>query len=339
VAVDLDAPKVRVALLTALNSDLNVYLNSQLLGIITAHSDLSATIPYSRSSVGQSIITVKSAFGVLLCNKTFVAVQGKPYTVYLLPSLAINAVIDIVITEDYPVEVPPVAFVRILHAFVSFVPNIDLYVNGKVVLADVEYSKMSGYASLGVGVVNLQVRIAGTASVLLELKQVTLLSDNYYTFCIYGESRPFAKLIVDSLLHIPKCSQFRVIHLSESLIRPQIVSVHGQPLLSLLPNPLSFSDCTNFVEACTTPLELSISTVMDSLVAEVSLDISSEDAISVYIIGSKYSSSRALAIAKFENPTLNVNFDIDLATRLISSLNLDVFLEVNNDILGFGVRV
>ena len=71
------------------------------------------------------------------------------------------------------------AYVRVLHASPD-APNVDVLVDGAVVLTDVPYQSFSSYLKVPAGAHNFKVRAAGTTTVVIDVTP-TLSKDNYYT--------------------------------------------------------------------------------------------------------------------------------------------------------------
>jgi len=335
VAVDVNVPLLRVILLGNLNVDLNVFLDVNLLGILKANADISTSLSFQKIIAGNVTVAIKNLLGLNIAAKLLVALPGNAYTCYLIPSISANAIVDVVLANDVAVTIQAKVNLRLLHAFVPLLGNLDLVVNGAVVLPGVSYGSVLAYVSVNAGVLNIKVCLAGTTNVLVELKTANLIAGNSYTLCLFGESKPFVKLLLDTVLSAPTNLLVRVVHLAESLLLPQVVSLVNQPLLSLIPNPLKFQDITNFIPLTVNvnlPLTLTIATTLDLQLAQLNLVAQIGDGSTVCIIGSKYSSTRGLQLISLNNTPISVYIDTSLATV---NLNLNLLgLTVNANILG-----
>jgi hypothetical protein len=332
VAVNVNAPLVRVVVLAPLNIDLNVYVNAQLLGLLSAHAEVTASIPYHVAVEGSVTVAVKNLLGIALGTKVFAAVKAKAYTVFLIPSLLHVSIFDIIVVEDITVQIAATANVRLLHGLVKILPGLDLVINGNVVVSGSTYGLASVFAQVNVGQVTIQVRLAGTATVLVELPGVTLHAGNYYTVCIFGENTLNLKIVLDSVLAVPSGVVVRVGHLAETL-GSLIVSLLNQPLIHLLPNPINCKDITNALDLYA-PATINLGSVSLNVVllsADVQINLG-QSCIKV-VIGSSTSTSRPLAVVSLCLPALHINLDLDLAQK--SLLNIDLkLLKVNNALLG-----
>jgi len=340
VAVAVDASLLRVVLLGNLNVDLNVFLDVNLLGLLKASADLHVDLNFQKIITGNVTLAVKNLLGLNIFANVFVALPGKAYTAYLIPSISDNAILDVVLAVDVAVNIEATVKIRLLHAFVPLLGKLDLVVDGKVVISGVVYADVLAYVSVNIGaVVNIQVRLAGTLSVLVELKTVTLIAGHCYTLCVFGESKPFVQLLLDTVLTAPADILFRVVHLAESLLLPQVVSITNQPLLNLLPNPVKFKDITNFIAVIPkSPLSISIATSLDIKLVSLDLNINIGGGTSVCIIGSKYSLTRPLKLLPLDVKPGNVYLDPSLA---IVHLNLNLLgIVINLNVLGLlGLRL
>jgi hypothetical protein len=322
VAVDVELPVLRVVLLGKLDIDLNLYLDVNLLGLLKATADVSSGISFQKITSGNVTLFVKNLLGLNIGAQLIVALPGKAYTCYLIPSTSSNSILDVVLATDVSVNVDATVNIRLLHGLVPLLGNLDLVVNGKVVVSGCSYGSIIAYVSVNAGTVDIQVRLAGTLTVLVELKTVKLIAGNSYTLCVFGESKPFVKLLLDTVLVDPSNLLVRVVHLAESLLLPQVVSIEAHPLLSFIPNPLKFQDVSNFISInLLTPLKLTIAANLDIVLATINLNVNVGDASTVCILGSKYSSTRPLELKALVSTPLNFFLDTSLA-KVQVDLNL-----------------
>jgi hypothetical protein len=333
VAVNVDVSVLRVVLLGQLEVDLNLYLDVNVLGLLKATADVSSSISFQKITSGNVTLFVKNLLGLNIAAQVLVALPGKAYTCYLIPSTSSNSILDVVLAADVSLTVDATVNIRLLHGLVPLLGKLDLVVNGKVVLSGCSYGAILAYVSVNAGIVDIQVRIAGTLTVLLELKGVKLIAGNSYTLCVFGESKPFVKLLLDTVLVDPTNLLVRVVHLAESLLLPQVVSIEGHPLLSLIPNPLKFQDVSNFISInLLSPLKLTIAASLDLVLANINLNVNLGDASTVCILGSKYSSTRPLELKALVTAPLNFFLDTSLAQVQVD-LNL-LGLKIYANVLG-----
>lgn len=71
------------------------------------------------------------------------------------------------------------AYVRVLHASPD-APAVDVLVDGKAVLTNVQFQQGSGYLRVDEGARTLALRVNGTSTIALE-GSFTLSKDNYYS--------------------------------------------------------------------------------------------------------------------------------------------------------------
>ena len=84
--------------------------------------------------------------------------------------------------DDDPVApaTPSNAYVRVLHASPD-APNVDVLVDGTVVLTDVPYQSFSSYLTVPAGARNFKVRATASPSTVVINVTPTLTKNNYYT--------------------------------------------------------------------------------------------------------------------------------------------------------------
>ncbi|WP_324825202.1 DUF4397 domain-containing protein [Sinanaerobacter sp. ZZT-01] len=67
------------------------------------------------------------------------------------------------------------------------VPSVDVTLtDGTVLFSNVSYREITPYLSLDPGIYNLQIRITGTSEVLLEVPNIVLEADTYYSIYLIG---------------------------------------------------------------------------------------------------------------------------------------------------------
>ena len=155
----------------------------------------------------------------------------------------------------------PMAMVRVAHLSPN-TPNVDIWVNGKVVdtLKNVPYKTVSGYLKLPVGKYDLAVYAAGsTSNPAIDVKGLALEAKAYTVAAIgvlggTGASALKPSVFVDDVSVSTGKARVRVIHASPDA--PAVdVAVQGGAVI--VPN-LSYPNATGYLElnAATYPLEI-----------------------------------------------------------------------------------
>ncbi|WP_345817528.1 DUF4397 domain-containing protein (plasmid) [Paraburkholderia sp. PREW-6R] len=125
----------------------------------------------------------------------------------------------------------PPAQLRVFHASPD-APNVDVYVDGAKVLANVPYSTLSPYLSLPAGKHHIQVNAAGTATTVIDVS-LTLGSSDAYTAIAAGFLANIEALLAadDTSPAASGQARLRVIHASPDA-GPVDILVNGQVVLS-----------------------------------------------------------------------------------------------------------
>ncbi len=111
-------------------------------------------------------------------------VADKNYSVFAVNNVA--SIEAIVLEDDLTSPVSGKAHVRFLHLSPN-APAVDITLtDGTKVFADYTFKKASPFTPLNAGTYNLQVRLAGTSTVVLELPGVAVASGKIYTVFAKG---------------------------------------------------------------------------------------------------------------------------------------------------------
>lgn len=114
--------------------------------------------------------------------------EVKPFRKYTIVALDNLAEITPIVIEDKKLNIGrKVAAVRFIHASPD-APAVDIAVkNGPVLFSDVEFKEYSKYIRVPSGVYDLEVRLAGTDTVVLNIPGVSLMKEYAYTAVAVGE--------------------------------------------------------------------------------------------------------------------------------------------------------
>lgn len=107
--------------------------------------------------------------------------------------------------------------VRFVHN-VADSPNVDIYVDKKLIASDIPYKKISDYIGVKSGRHEFVIKITRTKNVLLS-KHATVVSDKAYTYIISGSSSDPKSLVILATADDTECppsgkSKVRFIHAS-----------------------------------------------------------------------------------------------------------------------------
>jgi hypothetical protein len=102
-------------------------------------------------------------------------------------------------TPTPPTPEPGEAQLRALHG-VADAPNVDILVDGEVVLANVAYKQGSGYLSVEEGEQAVQVRASGDAEAVVLAETLELAAGAAYTLIVLGEAAEDSDFPIEALL-------------------------------------------------------------------------------------------------------------------------------------------
>jgi hypothetical protein len=123
---------------------------------------------------------------------------------------------------------------RILHASPD-APNVDIYVDNGLVLANVPYPDASNYLTIAAGAHNIKVNAAGTSTTVISVSP-TLSRDTYYTAIAANFVASIQALLATDDSTAPPAGQarLRVIHAAPDA-GPVDILVNNQVVLSNVP--------------------------------------------------------------------------------------------------------
>jgi hypothetical protein len=138
--------------------------------------------------------------------------------------------------DDDPVTPPATAQVRVVHAAAD-APNVDVLVDGSAVLTNVPFKGASNYLSVPAGTRNLQVRAAGTSTVVIDA-DATAAQGESYTVIATGPVAAIAPLVLEDDLTTPAAGniKLRLVHASPTAGPVDIyVTAPGADLTTVTP--------------------------------------------------------------------------------------------------------
>jgi len=137
------------------------------------------------------------------------------------------------------------AMVRVLHASPD-APAVDIYVNGSKALSDVPFKGLSDYVALDAGTYKLEVKVAGTDTVVIGT-DATVKAGMKYTVAAIGKVAAIKlTVLVDDGATTAGKTKLRVVHFSPDA--PAVdVALKGQAPADALVKNLSFPDATGYL--------------------------------------------------------------------------------------------
>jgi hypothetical protein len=143
---------------------------------------------------------------------------------------AIVAAFGLVAFTGTPVAAQDEAFVRVVHASPD-APNVDVWVDGSIVLTDVPFTAVSDYLALPAGDHAIAVTASGATDPVIEA-DVTLSAGMSYTVAAIGPLAEIsATVLTDDRAPAPGQAKLRVFHASPSAPASVDVAVSGGPVL------------------------------------------------------------------------------------------------------------
>lgn len=170
-----------------------------------------------------------------------------------------------------PVAAADEAFVRVVHASPD-APNVDIWVEGEIVLADVPFAAVSDYLALPAGTYNVQVTATGSTDAVIDA-DLELQAGTSYTVAATGLLADIAPtVLVDDRTPAEGQSKLRVFHASPSAPAAVDIAVTDGPILV---EGLAYPEATDYltVEPGTYALEIRAAGEAD---AALSLDATLE---------------------------------------------------------------
>ncbi len=142
-----------------------------------------------------------------------------------------------------PVAAADEAQVRVVHASPD-APNVDVWVDGEIVLTDVPFTAVSDYLALPAGDHNVQVTATGATDPVIDA-DLTLEAGTSYTVAATGLLADIAPVVlVDDRTPASGQSKLRVFHASPSAPASVDVAVTDGPVLV---EALAFPEATDYL--------------------------------------------------------------------------------------------
>lgn len=149
--------------------------------------------------------------------------------------------------DDGSIVTPPAeteAFLRVAHLSPDG-PAVDIWVDGEVVLEDVEYRDFSGYLEVGAGTHRIQVSPANQDTPIVIDAQVTLDEASYSTVAAIGRLAEITPLVLrDDLSRDPNMARLRFVHTGPDAPAVDITLTDGTPLFS----GVEFQEASEYIE-------------------------------------------------------------------------------------------
>lgn len=225
--------EVRVVHLSPDAPAVDVWINGSLALNNVAFGQESGFLPLPGEAT-QFQVTPTGQTSPIVIDATLTLQSGVAYTIAATGLLGSNDLSPVVLTDDRGSD-GATSKVRFFHASPD-APAVDVAVanGGPVVFGDVEFREDSGYTPLAAGDYELEVRLAGTSTVVLPLGVVSLRAGfNYEAVAIglVGDNTLGAQILVTAQ---PSKAEVRVAHLSPDA--PNVdVWVDGAVALSDVP--------------------------------------------------------------------------------------------------------
>ena len=110
--------------------------------------------------------------------------DGRAYSVFAIDSVA--SISALVLADDLSAPASGKAHVRFVHLSPN-APAVDITLtDGTIVFGNTAFGEFKGFSPLDAGTYNLQVRVAGTSTVVLDLPNIALANGKIYTVFAKG---------------------------------------------------------------------------------------------------------------------------------------------------------
>ncbi len=172
---------------------------------------------YAVLSAGSHLIQVEPAgaggAGPFVISATVMLAADTDYSVTAVGELA--SIEPLVLTDDNAIPADGKAHVRFVHASPD-APAVDITLtDGTVLFGDYAFKESSPYLPVDAGTYDLQVRLAGTSTVVLELPGIALDNQTVYTVFAMGFAAPGMTPALQAVLaEDAGLANVRVAHLS-----------------------------------------------------------------------------------------------------------------------------
>lgn len=193
VAAETDAPpgeaRVRVVHASPDAPNVDVWIDGALALTNVPFAQISN---YAVLSASSHLIQVEPAgsggAGPFVISATVALAADTDYTIAAVGAVA--AIEPLVLEDDNAIPAANKAHVRFVHASPD-APAVDITLSdGTVLFGDYEFKEFSPYLPVDAGTYDLQVRLAGTSTVVLELPDIALADQTVYTVFAMGFATP-----------------------------------------------------------------------------------------------------------------------------------------------------
>jgi len=144
-----------------------------------------ASLPYTSLNVGNSRIRVNvTGTSTTVIDATLPFADGANYSIFAIDS--VNKISALRVDDNLTAPASGNSHVRFIHLSPN-APAVDIAVTGGPVLfSDYTFKEFSNFTPVTAGTYNLEVRLAGTPTVVLPLPNITLQNGKIYTVYARG---------------------------------------------------------------------------------------------------------------------------------------------------------
>lgn len=158
----------------------DIYVNGQLAVSNLNYLDFT---DYFRAIPGQYKITIYPS-GNLTRPVLSTNITIERNMIYTAAMIGERNNIDLKLISDRPRNpVHTLTYTRFIH-FIPNAPNVDIYIDERLVLSDLAYTEVSNYLSLNPGLHSLQLKIAGTDTIIFDQSQLNFQNEQFYSVYI-----------------------------------------------------------------------------------------------------------------------------------------------------------
>lgn len=179
--------------------------------------------------------------GPVVISETLSLAGDTDYTVLAIGQLGDNSIEALVLQDDNSAPAAGKAHVRFVHASPD-APAVDIALaSGPVLFSNVAFGEVGSYLPVDAGTYDLEVRIAGTGTVVLPLPGIPLNADTVYTVVATGLASGTPSL--NAVLSVDRAPEARVRIVHASPDAPAVdILVNGGVAFSNVP----FEDVTDY---------------------------------------------------------------------------------------------
>ncbi|WP_168413214.1 DUF4397 domain-containing protein [Bacillus salacetis] len=175
------------------------------------------------------------------------------------------------------------AQVRVLHA-VPDAPDVDVYVNGNMVLSDVAFKDISGFMPLPAGSYHIDIYPAGTSVSTVISKKVTVEEGKIYTLAAAGRGSKLQLLPYVTDPFVPSGeTKVRFIHLSPNAPAVDIAVTKGDVIFP----KVSFKQATDYLglTPMTVNLEVRPAGTKDTVLSVPDVTLQPNQVYTIFAVG------------------------------------------------------